>query len=71
MKKKYDDLTITFTLTKAGCREGAPVTLTGAEFNNLAARLSSRRPKPRPLTKGQAQTAELFVDFVRGGMDRK
>ncbi len=68
-RREYDDTKISFTLTKAGCREGSPVEITGAEFDGLVARLRARKPKSGPLTKGQVETAELFVDFVRGGIN--
>lgn len=67
-RKEYDNSTITFTLTRAGCREGSPVTLTGKEFSDLGQMVKRRKPKVGPKTEPQAQTAALFEDFVRGGL---
>jgi hypothetical protein len=61
---------IAFTLTKAGCKEGPPVELTGAEFNELVAMNRGRKPKYGPKTKAQREASALFEEFVRRGMGR-
>ncbi len=67
-RSEFDNTKMSFTLTKAGCRESAPVEITGEELAELNAQLRSRKPKAGPQTKGQAEAAALFSEFVRRGM---
>ncbi len=64
--REYDNTRMSFTLAKAGCKAGPTVELTGAELADLSARLRGRKSKTPP-TKGQMETAALFVDFVSQG----
>lgn len=67
-KSDYDNTSITFTLTRAGCNS-KPVTLKGKEMDDLVKRLKGKRVGPP--TQEQAEAAALFVDFVRGGLKNK
>lgn len=67
-KRDYDKTAISFTLTKAGCSESAPVELTGREFSDLLRRIKGRVIGPK--TKAQAETSALFEEFVRRGMGK-
>jgi hypothetical protein len=66
--REYDKMAITFTLTKAGCRASAPVTLTGKELAELPRMIAGKKVGPK--TKPQAEASALFEEFVRRGLGK-
>jgi hypothetical protein len=65
-RKEFDNTKISFTLTKAGHCEGAPVELTVKELAELPRMIAGKKFGPK--TKPQAEVAALFKEVVRRGL---
>jgi hypothetical protein len=64
--REFDKTAISITVTRAGGKESAPVTLTGKELAELPRMVAGKQMGPK--TKAQSDAADLFREVVRRGM---